>query len=134
MDSETVVVSLEELYAQFRERANLEARIAQMTEQLTKTEITTAEKPKKERKPTSKYASEEERKEAMRQNGLRLAAANKARREAEKAAKELEQPEQVEAEGEETPAVEEKPKKERKPRKPKAEPEESRVTVRAVFH
>ena len=127
MSSEQVVVRLEDLYAQFKERAMLEAQVTQLTEKIQSTgiqdpgnsrdpgtDVPKAEKPKKERK--SKYATEEERKEAMRQNGLRLAAANKAKREAEKAALgTLPEPETTEQ-------VEAKPKKERKT-KPKAEPE-----------
>ena len=60
-----MTTTLEELYRKFKKEYLPEP-------------VKPVEKPRK-----SKYATEEERKEAMRQNGIRLAAANKARREPE---------------------------------------------------
>ena len=88
---------MEELYAQFKARSDLELKVAELEEKLAAVEL---EKPKKSRKPKEpkepkepKDASAskpkktglpaEELAERRRQNGLRLAAANKARREAE---------------------------------------------------
>ena len=64
--------SIEELYQKFKKTYIPELK--ELPEP-----VKPVEKPRK-----SKYATEEERKEAMRQNGLRLAALNKARRESEK--------------------------------------------------
>jgi hypothetical protein len=87
----TLNITMEELYAQFKARADLEAKVAELQAKLDAVEIA----PKKARKPKTvdpdapKKQSKkpglppEELAERRRQNGLRLAAANKARKEAE---------------------------------------------------
>ena len=88
----TLNITMEELYAQFKARADLEAKVAELQAKLDAVEIA----PKKVRKPKvvdpdapKKEKSKkpglppEELAERRRQNGLRLAAANKARKEAE---------------------------------------------------
>ena len=82
-------VDIEEMYQKFKK-----TYIPELKELPEPTKDT----PKKERKgpSKSKYATVEERDEARRQNGLRLAAANKARREAEKATLSGSEPETAE--------------------------------------
>jgi hypothetical protein len=120
----TMNISIEELYAQFKSRAELEAKVrsdleAKVAELEAKLASVNLEKPKKSQKtkePKDASASKEskpkkgglppeELAERRRQNGLRLAAANKARREAEHQAwlaQELEQKKTSESENSES--------------------------------
>jgi hypothetical protein len=82
-----------QLYAQFKARADLEAKVTELEAKLAATEVAPpkkARKPKAPKEPKEPKESKpkkgldpEELAERRRQNGLRLAAANKARREAE---------------------------------------------------
>jgi len=87
----TVTVSLDDLYNQFKARAELEAKVAELQSKLTAVQIA-PKKVKKEKDPNApekpkvkkpgKYATPEELAEARKENGKRLAASNKARKEA----------------------------------------------------
>jgi hypothetical protein len=101
----TLNISIEELYAHFKSRSELEAKIrtdleakvAELEAKLAAVELTSAKKSQKTKEPKDASASKEPKEskpkkgglppeelaERRRQNGLRLAAANKARREAE---------------------------------------------------
>ena len=90
----TMNITMEELYAQFKARADLEAKVAELEAKLAAVEpkkSRKAKEPKAPKEPKDASASKpkktglpaEELAERRRQNGLRLAAANKARREAE---------------------------------------------------
>jgi len=83
----TVTVSIAELESQFRAKIQMENQISELKSKLEALE-SGPKKAKKEKKSSepkkSKYATPEELAEARKQNGLRLAAANKARREAKK--------------------------------------------------
>ena len=86
-----VTVSLDDLYNQFKARAELEAKVAMLESKLAAVEIA-PKKSKKEKDPNApekpkvkkpgKYATPEELAEARKENGKRLAASNKARKEA----------------------------------------------------
>ena len=87
-------ITMEELYAQFKARADLEAKVAELEAKLAAVEVAPVKKsrkPKDPKEPKDASASKpkkaglppEELAERRRQNGLRLAAANAARREAE---------------------------------------------------
>ena len=116
---------MEELYAQFKARADLEAKVADLEAKLAAAELAPAKKsrkpkdpnaPPKEPKPKKGGLPPEELAERRRQNGLRLAASNRARREAEHQAwlaQQLEQkktsgsePESCESESEPEPETE----------------------------
>ena len=83
----TVTVSIAELESQFRTKIQMENQISELKSKLEALE-SAPKKTKKEKKSKeskkSKYATPEELAEARKQNGLRLAAANRARREASK--------------------------------------------------
>jgi hypothetical protein len=90
----TMNITMEELYAQFKARSDLELKVAELEAKLAAVEVTPAKKTRKpkdpkepkepkEPKPKKGGLPPEELAERRRQNGLRLAAANKARREAE---------------------------------------------------
>ena len=88
----TVTIPVADLLAQFKVRADLEAQVAMLTEKLAAAEAAatskkTTRKPKDPNAPSkSKFATEEERKEAFKQRALKAAATRKANREAAKAA------------------------------------------------
>ena len=87
----TVTVSIAELESQFRAKIQMEIQISELKNKLEALE-SGPKKTKKLKDPNAsrkakkpgKYATPEELAEARRQNGIRLAAANKARREASK--------------------------------------------------
>ena len=91
----TMNITMEELYAQFKARADLELKVAELEAKLAAVEVAPTKKSRKpkdpnavpkepkEPKPKKTGLPAEELAERRRQNGLRLAAANKARREAE---------------------------------------------------
>jgi hypothetical protein len=90
----TVTIPVADLYAQFKAIADLEAQVAMLTAKLAAVELNAAQAPKA-RKPKdpnapskSKFATEEERKEAYRQRALKAAATRKANRLAAKTASE----------------------------------------------
>jgi hypothetical protein len=91
----TVTVSITDLESQFRSKIEMELEIAQLKAKLAALESAPkkAKKPKDPNAPAkpkkSKYATPEELAEARRQNGIRLAAANKAKKEAKKEAEKL---------------------------------------------
>jgi hypothetical protein len=83
----TITINIEELYQQFRIRTELEAKITELQAKLVEAV------PKKTKKPKDPNALVKEKKgglppeelaERRKQNGLRLAAANKLKREAKK--------------------------------------------------
>ena len=83
----TLNITMEELYAQFEARAFLKAKVSELEAKLAAVEMapTKAKKVKEPKEPKSKKPGlpPDELAERRRQNGLRLAAANKARKEAE---------------------------------------------------
>ena len=89
----TLNITMEELYAQFKARADLEVKVAELEAKLAAVEMTPTKAkkvkepkaPKELKEPKSKKPGlpPDELAERRRQNGLRLAAANKARKEAE---------------------------------------------------
>jgi hypothetical protein len=88
----TVTINIEELYQQFKIRTELEAKIAELESKLVEAV------PKKAKKPKDPNALVKEKKgglppeelaERRKQNGLRLAAANKLKREAKKESEKL---------------------------------------------
>ena len=83
----TVTDSIAELESLFRAKIQMENQIAELKSKLValETEPKKSKKVKEPKEPKkSKYATPEELAEARKQNGLRLAAANRARREAKK--------------------------------------------------
>ena len=86
----TVTIPIADLYAHFKTIADLESQVAMLTTKLAEMENAPAKKTRKPKDPNaptrSKFATEEERKEAYRQRALKAAATRKANREAAKAA------------------------------------------------
>ena len=94
----TVTVSIADLESQIRSKIEMELQIAELKARVAALEMA-PKKSKKEKDPNApekpktkkpgKYATPEELAEARKQNGIRLAAANKAKREAKKEAEKL---------------------------------------------
>jgi len=91
-----LTVNLEDMYRQFKIRAELEAKVAELQAKLDQVDLKKNKKkdpkdpkdPNEPEKPKSSKAklTPEELAQKRKENGQRLAAANKARREAQKAA------------------------------------------------
>ena len=129
---------MEELYAQFKARADLEAKVTELQAKLAAVELAPVKKSRKPKdpnappkepkdpkdsKPKKAGLPAEELAERRRQNGLRLAASNRARREAEHQAwlaQQLEQKKTSESESASEPGSESESETEPEP-KPETE-------------